>query len=247
MATVNHNFKKLNMNRFNFPIVRLSILLSFILSSSVGTLFQPSVEASTRANKTKPAPNQKPLTARELGKFQKLTQQQIQTTLDLAGLGKIVQPPIFDVKLRSHRAKWAKTNAAIAPFLGSWMNNWEMFLPSYRMAVFPSQVKGQVCVIEYQDNTSYIIDPESSRPPNPPPRFFTLKIRNQQAQTSQLRLHRSLIRNVNSGYGGNVEFMGVAIGKKDVRLYASQGIPKLDSGLPKNILQQFSANKCQQE
>jgi hypothetical protein len=226
----------MTVNRFVFASL---IAVSSIIGLT-GTIHQ------SIAQTIRNTPNQKPLQNREVTKLKKVMKEEIETVLGLAGLDKIVKPPEFDQQLQNYRAKLAKVNPEVTPFLGNWIQNWEMSEPALAIAIFPSRIKGQICVIEYQDNQNYLIPPEEKRPPNPLPKFSTLKIRNRQGQTSNLRLHRSLISKNGSGYAGEVEFMGVAIAKTKLRLYASQGIPKLDSDLPKQILQKFQANQCQQ-
>jgi hypothetical protein len=226
----------MTVNRFVFTSL---IAVSSIIGLT-GTIQQST--AQTIRN----TPNQKPLQNREVTKLKKVMKEEIDTVLGLAGLDKIVKPPEFNAQLQNYRAKLAKVNPEVTPFLGNWIQNWEMSEPAFTIAVFPSRIKGQVCVIEYQDNQNYLIPPEDKRSPNPLPKFSTLKILNRQGQISNLRFHRSLISKNGSGYGGEVEFMGVAIAKTKLRLYASQGIPKLDSDLPKQILQKFQANQCQQ-
>jgi hypothetical protein len=226
----------MTVNRFVFSCL---VAASSIIGLT-GTIHQST--AQTIRN----TPNQKPLQTREVTKLKKVMKEEIDTIFGLAGLDKIPKPLEFNTQLQNYRAKLVKVNPEVSPFLGNWVQNWEIFQPALTIAVFPSVIKGQVCIIESQDNQSYIIPPEEKRPPNPLPKFSTLKIRNGQGQISNLQLHRSLISKNASGYAGEVEFMGVAIAKTKLRLYASQGIPKLDSDLPKQIVQKFQANKCQQ-
>ncbi len=176
----------------------------------------------------------------EVAKFQALMGSEIQTTLDLAGLGKISQPPKLPVTLKLYRAKWSNVDPDIAPFLGFWVNDWEMFQPYFAIAVFPSTIKGQFCLIEYQDNGHhYTPPPGETLPPNPAPRFFTVKIVKGQAVTSKLQIHKSLIIQK-----GEIEFIGTMKGGQKLQVYASASIAKLDSQLSPQIMQQFKIHKC---
>ncbi|MDJ0677679.1 MAG: hypothetical protein QNJ36_20225 [Calothrix sp. MO_167.B42] len=176
----------------------------------------------------------------EIAEFQALMGSEIQTTLGLAGLGKIAQPPKLPVTLKLYRAKWSKVDPEIAPFLGFWVNYWELFEPYFAIAIFPSTIKGQVCLIEYQDNGHhYTPPPGETLPPNPPPRFSTVTIVKGQALSSKLQTHKSLII-----HKGEIEFIGTIKGEQKLQVYASQSIAKLDSQISPQIMQQFNNHKC---
>ncbi|BAZ42751.1 hypothetical protein NIES4101_87210 [Calothrix sp. NIES-4101] len=230
--------------KFGHTLINSVLYLSLSFSTTLTITFNQTAIAKKIPSKNSSKTIQvfKP---NELAKLQKKMKEEMQATLDLAGLGKIVKPPTFDANLQPYRAQWSKVNPQIAPFLGYWMNNWEMFQPAVTMVVFPSTVKGQVCMIEYQDNENYIIYPGEPRPPNPMPRFYTLKINQGQGQQGKFRLHKSLISKNN--IPGDMEFLGIAIGKQKVQLYASKGIPKLDSSLPTEVIQKFKANQCREK
>ncbi len=187
--------------------------------------------------------NRNLLTQNEISKFQFLIKQEIQTTLELAGLGKISEPPKLPTTLKAYRKTWSKVDPEIAPFLGLWVNDWEMFQPDVVIAIFPSTIKGQICVIAYQDNGHYYTPPPGGIfPHNPPPRFSTVKIVKGQAIANKLRIHKSLITQK-----GEIEFIGTVKGKSNLQLYASKSIANIDSQFSSQIIQQFKTNQCSTE
>jgi hypothetical protein len=175
----------------------------------------------------------------EITKFKALMEEDIQTTLGLSGLGKLPEPPKLPVDLKSYRTTWSKVNPGVTPFLGFWVNDWEMFQPHFAIAIFPSTIKGQICLIEYQEDGSDTPPPGETAPPNPSPRLSTAKIVNGQITTSNLQSHKSLIVQK-----GDMEFLGTVKGKQEVKIYAAKAIPKLNPQLSPQILQQFKTHKC---
>ncbi|MBD1914878.1 MULTISPECIES: hypothetical protein [Cyanophyceae] len=47
------------------------------------------------------------------------------------------------------RQSWAETDPAIAPFLGTWVRDWNL-MPYDFLTVLPSTVLGQVCLVRYR-------------------------------------------------------------------------------------------------
>lgn len=189
---------------------------------------------------------QRLLTLSEIRIFKRAMQQQIKASLDLVGLGKANgQPPLYSNQLKTFQASWAKVDPAVAPFIGNWVWNWDTFPPNYRLSVFPSQTPGKVCLIEV--DTGYDVDAM----PVPkefdlPPKFSTARITKAGGLGTRWRLHRSLIRLTQSQVGepGNIEFLGAVTLQNQLRVYASAGVPVLNSTLPAPLLQQFQANHC---
>ena len=82
----------------------------------------------------------------EIARFQVLMAESVRNILGLWGLNKITSAPQFPPALTAYRQTWSKLNPEVVPFLGFWVNDWEMFKPSLAIAIFPSTIKGQICL-----------------------------------------------------------------------------------------------------
>lgn len=194
------------------------------------------------------APKLKQPTSVELFRLRQSLNEQIETTFGLVGVGKMTPPPAYAPSLRAYRAKWFRTQPEISAYLGLWVQEWETFPPYYSMAVFPSGVRGRMCVVEYHRNDN--LDgssplPDGAPPPNPDPKFSIVTIDRGRGATVDLRLDRSLLIKRRASWGGqDIEFLGVIRANNRVQLYASQQVAVLDQTLAPEILQQFRANQC---
>lgn len=188
------------------------------------------------------------LTAQELNQFRQQMQAQIDTDLGLAGLNKAGLPPALPQDLQTYRAKWARVNPEIAPFLGQWVKDWDIFPPSFELAVFPSRIKGRLCLIEfrYNDRPAGGYAPGEAIPPNPAPRFSVITLRNRQGSNPYLRLHKGLIKTAEASWTvqkHRMEFLGVVTPEQTVRVYAAKAIADLNS-IPASLKQPFQASQC---
>ena len=215
-------------------------MLGMVLLSAVGG---SSVQAMPVAS-----PVLKQPTSVELFRLRQSLNEQIETTFGLVGLGKMTAPPAYAPSLRAYRAMWFRTQPEISAYLGLWVQEWETFPPYYSMAVFPSKVRGRMCVVEYHRNDN--LDgssplPDGAPPPNPDPRFSIVTISRGQGATAYLRLDRSLLSKRRASWRAqDIEFLGVIRANNRVQLYASKQVAVLDQTLTPVILQQFRANQC---
>lgn len=192
------------------------------------------------------SPGRSPLTTSQLTKFKKETQRQVSDVLNLAGLDKLAPLPPYSNGLKQFRSKWQRIDAETAPFLGLWVQEWQLFPPYYSLAIFPSNVKGQVCIVEVQDLQFRDYAPPGEKiPPNPPPRFSIAKVSRGQGVGERVRFDRTLITRTRDVRNVEVEFLGVVTPQNEVQLYGSKAMPQLDPRWPANVLQQFKANQCQ--
>lgn len=233
------NFGKM---RFTIHLKAKFALLLLLVSGGIGLGAVSDLVPMTMAAQTG---EPKPLTRRQLAKYQKTFQQQIESILNLVGLGKLSRPPEFSETLQAYRNERAKSDPDTAAFLGLWVNEWEPFPPFLFLSIFPSEVKGKVCIIEYIDTQDPNPIPGEKQPPNPPPKFSTARIIRGQLVGEQLWLDKSLIRQVKEEWMTTpIEFLGAVNRQKELQLYASKKVAELDPILPAEVLEAFKTNRC---
>ena len=98
-----------------------------------------------------------PLTVSELEQMRSEAAQITQSWFDLAGLNKLIWPPVFSEELQDFRARWDTEAGAIAPFLGLWHNDGGAG-QIYTLSIFPADTPSQVCVLEYRPGWKVIED-----------------------------------------------------------------------------------------
>ncbi|HLP91177.1 MAG TPA: hypothetical protein VK184_21685 [Nostocaceae cyanobacterium] len=199
---------------------------------------EPSVKAKVTAAKFA-----KPLSNTALAKYQTEFKQWIQSDLDLLGLGKItrVAAPIPPALVKFRR-DWAKTNAEVAPFLGSWARDWNLH-PHDFMTVFPSKTLRQVCLIRTRRDMTETVP---FREITTPPEFSIAKVVKGQLLGTKTQSGRSLLfpTPASAYLPYNTEFLGTVDPNKTLRLYAIQGLPSVDPKWNNNIRQQLKAYGC---
>lgn len=188
------------------------------------------------------------LTLQDVNRLRQQMQEQIDTDLGLAGLDKIGLPPAVPQDLQTYRAKWTRVNPEIAPFLGQWVKDWEIFPPSFELLIFPSRVKGRICLIEfrYNDRPAGGYAPGETVPPNPAPRFSAITLSKGQGRDSYLHLHKGLIKRAAASWTvqqHRMEFLGVVTPEQTVRVYAAKAIADLNS-IPASLKSLFQAYQC---
>jgi len=158
----------------------------------------------------------------------------IESWLGLAGMGKLPVPPKLDKPLKSFRNQWAKTNPTVTPFLGLWHDDGGAFGNSYFLSIFPSQVQGQVCVLEFRLELTVaaeVVDEQILS-------LSTAKVINGQLLSSRLRADKSTIVQKDFDNGYPVEFLPVLVGQNEIVIFASQSPPQLPPEFPQDLTSQ---------
>lgn len=184
-----------------------------------------------------------PLSDTVLSQHQTQLQQWIQSELDMLGLGKItsVAAPIPSA-LIEFRQSWAKTDAEVAPFLGSWFRDWNLH-PHDFMTVFPSKKLGQVCIIRTRrDMTQTVPFQEFTTPPE----FSVAKVVEGQLLGTHTQSARSLLfpTPASEYLPYATQFLGTVEPNGNQRLYAAQNLPSIDPTWDSNIRQQLDTYGC---
>jgi hypothetical protein len=230
---------------WNVKTIRRSVQVAILLGIVGGLSLQTAIASQATVKRPRPR-----LTTSEIAKFKKALQADIQVSLDLAGIDKQALPPELPAKLRSYR--WAEAtqrkNPTVTPFLGTWVQQWSTFPPHFVMTVFPSTTKGRICIIEQQFNNPDKLPPLPGEkiPPDPPVRFSTATVSNNQTVGSDTRLARSLILPTRPSWiNRNIEFLGAVTPQNRLQIYASKDVPTIDlKTLPTQVQQQFKASGC---
>lgn len=158
----------------------------------------------------------------------------IESWLGLAGMGKLPVPPKLGEPLKSFRNQWAKTNPTVTPFLGLWHDDGGAFGNSYFLSIFPSQVQGQACVLEFrleQKVAAEVVDEQILS-------LSTAKVINGQLLSSRLRADKSTIVQKDFDNGYPVEFLPVLVGQNEIVIFASQSPPQLPPEFPQDLTSQ---------
>jgi hypothetical protein len=186
--------------------------------------------------KEKPLP---PLNNSDLLHIKSAAKQQIDQSLGLAGVGKLGPPPKLDKPLQSFRNQWAKTNPTVTPFLGLWYDYGFTLYPSY-LSIFPSRVRGQVCVLEFtpqQTVAAEVLVEEFLS-------LSTAKVINGQLLSSRLRADKSTIvqTDFDNGYPVDydytAEFLPVLWQNGGIGIVASYSPPQLPPEFPQDLTSQ---------
>ena len=104
-------------------------------------------EPPLRVVKQSPLP---PLSAAELNQLSSQGASNIQSWIDIAGLGKVSPPNEFTTALEEIDQQQQTLNPAIAPFLGLWEGEPPASGYPYFLSIFPANEPDQVCIVEYQ-------------------------------------------------------------------------------------------------
>jgi hypothetical protein len=162
------------------------------------------------------------------------TSEMIDSWFGLAGHNKLISPSELGEPLKSFRNQWAKTNPTVTPFLGLWHNDGDGFQSlheAYFLSIFPSQVQGQVCVLEYKDRGLLDVSILS---------LSTAKVISGQLLSSRLRADKSTIvqKDFYNGYpveGYPVEILPVLDGQNEIYIFSSRSPPQLPPGFPEDL------------
>ncbi|HLO84538.1 MAG TPA: hypothetical protein VK203_05915 [Nostocaceae cyanobacterium] len=223
---------------FNGKLAIATFLVVSCVAFSESRLTLPSAEAKVKATNFAT-----PLSNAALAKYRNEFKQWIQSDLDMLGLGKItnVATPMPPALLK-FRQNWAKTDAQVAPFLGSWVRDWNLH-PHDFMTVFPSKTLGQVCLIRTRrDMTETVPFQEITTPPE----FSIARVVKGQLLGTKTQSGRSLLfpTPASAYLPYNTEFLGTVESDRTLRLYAAQGLPSVNPKWDSNIRQQLKAYGC---
>lgn len=186
--------------------------------------------------KEKPLP---PLNNSDLLDIKSTASEMIESWLGLAGLGKLPVPPKLDKPLKSFRNQWAKTNPTVTPFLGLWhdvekLDDRGYFGNSYFLSIFPSQVQGQACVLQFRPQQTFMGKVEVEQILS----LSTAKVINGQLLSSRLRADKSTIVQKDFDNGYPAEFLPVLFGQNEIVIFASQSPPQLPPEFPQDLTSQ---------
>ena len=160
----------------------------------------------------------------------------IESWLGLAGMRKLPVPPKLDKPLKSFRNQWAKTNPTVTPFLGLWhdvekLDDRGNFGNSYFLSIFPSQVQGQACVLQFRPQQTFMGEVEVEQILS----LSTAKVINGQLLSSRLRADKSTIVQKDFDNGYPAEFLPVLFGQNEIVIFASQSPPQLPHEFPQDL------------
>ncbi|MBE9112625.1 hypothetical protein IQ273_24850 [Nodosilinea sp. LEGE 07298] len=169
--------------------------------------------------------------------------QLIDSELALAGLGKIsnLGKPV-SLELEQYRQEWAVVNPAIAPFLGTWVRDWNL-MPHDFTTVLPSTVPGQVCLVRYRQMETETVPFETF---TTPPEFSVGRVVDGQLVSRDVQTAESLIRlSPASAYVPyDVEFLGTVEADGELRLLAAEQPPVLNPEWDTALIEQIEAYGC---
>lgn len=177
--------------------------------------------------KEKPLP---PLNNSDLLDIKSTASEMIESWLGLAGLGKLPVPPKLDKPLKSFRNQWAKTNPTVTPFLGLWHDVEKLDF----LSIFPSQVQGQACVLQFRPQQTFMGKVEVEQILS----LSTAKVINGQLLSSRLRADKSTIVQKDFDNGYPAEFLPVLFGQNEIVIFASQSPPQLPPEFPQDLTSQ---------
>lgn len=169
--------------------------------------------------------------------------ERIDSELGLAGLGKITNlgKPISS-ELEAFRQSWAETDPAIAPFLGTWVRDWNL-MPYDFVTVLPSTVSGQACLVRCRQMETETVPFETF---TTPPEFSVARVVDGQLLSRDVQTAAALIRPVPASpyvpYA--IEFLGTVEADGELRLLAAQQPPAIDPAWPPQLLEQINTYGC---
>jgi hypothetical protein len=169
--------------------------------------------------------------------------ERIDSEYALAGVGKILNlgKPI-DPELEEFRLVWAEQDPAIAPFLGTWVRDWDL-MPYDFVTVLPSTVPGQVCLVRYRQMETETVPFETF---TTPPEFSVGLVRDGQLLGRDLQTTTSLIRltPATDYVPYDAELLGTLEADGELRLLASQQPPTLDPAWDAGLVEQINTYGC---
>lgn len=169
--------------------------------------------------------------------------ERIDSELALAGLGKITRlgAPISS-ELEAFRLSWAETDPAIAPFLGTWVHNWDM-MPYDFMTVLPSTVPGQVCLVRYRQMETDTVPFETFTTPI---EVSVAVVVDGQLLGETMQTAGTLLRftQASAYVAYDIEFLGTLEDDGELRLLAAQQPPALDPAWDPSLVEQLNTYGC---
>lgn len=169
--------------------------------------------------------------------------ERIDSELGLAGLGKITNlgKPISS-ELEAFRQSWVETDPAIAPFLGTWVRDWNL-MPYDFLTVLPSTVSGQVCLVRYRQMETETVPFETF---TTPPEFSVARVVDGQLLSRDVQTATVLIRPTpaSSYVPYAIEFLGTVEANGELRLLAAQQSPAIDPAWSPQLLEQINTYGC---
>ncbi len=241
---VTHSFTKwLREMSDSWTHVRTPLLVGGAIASTIMACTSPPVQTDAPPPALMLEDVAEPLSEAELTQWQIELQQRIQADLDMLGLGKLtsVAAPV-PPELTEFRQAWAETDAAIAPFLGYWAQDWNMHPHDY-MTVFPSMEPGHVCLVRYRkDMTDTVPFQEITTPIE----VSIAQVIDGQLLGTHTKSGRSLLLPTPAlAYlPYEAEFLGTVEPNGTLRLYAAQQPPTVDPTWDSRIQQQLDVQGC---
>jgi len=228
------------INQWIFP----ALAFGLGTAACVVPVEEPAVPGRSETPTVDPALVLPPLSAEALQQREAELQIYIQSDLDLAGLGKIsgVGQPI-SLELAQFRQDWAAVDSEIAPFLGTWVRDWNL-MPHDFLTIFPSAVLGQVCLVRYRQTETETVPFEIITTPL---EFSVALVEDEQLRGPDMQTAQSLIRPTPaSAYVPyDVEFLGTVEASGELRHYAAQQPPAFDPTWEADLKQKLDAFQCQ--
>lgn len=205
------------------------VILSCWLSDANQAHANPKPSQSARPNlNVVPKQNLAALPPRQLSDLNTAIQQISQSWLDLAGLGKVSNPPAFPPDLAKYRQSWRTKQPNVARFLGTYRDDGQRG-QVYSLSIFPSRIRDQICIIEFSPKL------DQGLPDLALPEILVVSkanYRNRQLLGNRLRSATSVILPKTSFNGDRVEFLGISDRQNQPRLFAASGLPKFPDDVP---------------
>lgn len=206
-------------------------------SSSVADSASLSVEPVLLLSLTTPL---SALSESELEQFSADFQTGIDSWLGLAGLNKKSSPPPLSSELQAYRQNWTAMNPGVAPFLGFWSDG-EGY--PYSVAIFPTTIENQVCVVEFRPEWSLMLWDEAEGDYTGKDviseqvlSFSIAILQNGQLRSSQLQMAQLAISQAQDYLFGNTsEFMGVITKEDIIQTVAAVSPPLLATDIPADV------------
>jgi hypothetical protein len=161
----------------------------------------------------------------------------------LAGLNKLPMPAPLTPELINYRDHWSKTNSAIAPFLGTWIDESNGADPAYHLSIFPSNDGGHVCIFEFKPEWSLNLVDEQGKEvakdviSEQIVSFSVGQVTANQLQSSQLRTSTNAIVQYDSIFDENqtIELMATMNPQQAIRVTAAAAPPMIPDDVPPEI------------
>jgi len=185
------------------------------------------------------------LNQENLSNFKTFLAERSQSWFALAGLDKMNPPPRFSPELQSYRERWSNVNPRSAPFLGLWHDG---DYPNYYLSIFPSNIDGKMCILEFRAEWSLLILNEETGQYNKDmisPQILSFSLGEEQSgqlQSSQISTSLEVIStqdfSLSETYG--VELIAVLDEQNNSYVLASTSPPILPPDLPDSVTEKVN-------